>query len=752
MKIKYRIFLLICMFSANLCLLSRAFGATLKLPDAKQAADGQGQESAPKNTAPSPAETLDLSNLAISESIGKIETRRVGKSTRWVVHIQDVHAHFAAQENIAAILDQLNATYGIKTVAVEGSWHSTSLPKSWAVPSSREKQMLARTLLEDHYLTGPGHAALFSLTPLSLIGIEDPKLYEENRKIYLEHISRREEISKKVDAVDQEIAGLKEKLFNPDLRAFDQALLEFRKGKKAEKFLPSLISKTEALGIDISSFDQIVLLKNTLAAEKSLNKEKLKAEGTRLVQAYKSKRLSFEELLRSGKVPAEKLQFYPELQKYTKLIQLQDQIAHRPLFSQLDEVTRRVKEKLIVKEEEKVLDQRSERFELAKKIILFQATPEDLKIFSSVNQAPDNSPSPLPLPLEGGEEKGEGASLGALKIEIQKAGLGEALRLGLNFYEIAKKRDRVFFEKITRNPKLDQNIAVVAGGFHTEGLSQQLEEAGISYLVITPDLAEEIPNEAAYFERLKIGPVQSQTMAAYVWYMDPLSKFDGERFPGGVRIYQTENNLGKAKAFVQDVSPVTTSAPFIGVVTQTPGVVSGANFENSSEEEQRQFVQNLRNINHQRKRPVVFVIKGRVLKELFEENPFARVLWLQEILSNEANTVVLLHKTGENFRGWIRRDVAAKIRTTSEDNLEIVIAEEAQKRDNLVAAFDPEYPDLQKRGNVLRFRSVIVAALARSLLESLAGSVSAYTSEKLTSIANLFHQVYIQQGLVKKAA
>ncbi|HXV27565.1 MAG TPA: hypothetical protein VD913_01230, partial [bacterium] len=149
-------------------------------------------EPTPELPAPSAAPLLKVQDLAIPKTLGKIDERFTGQSQRWVIHIQDVHAHYTAQENIAAIVDQLNAVYGIKTVAMEGGWGSTSFPQSWGLPSSREKQMLARALLEDDFLSGPAYAALFSQSPINLIGIEDAGLYEENRKIYVEHLAERD--------------------------------------------------------------------------------------------------------------------------------------------------------------------------------------------------------------------------------------------------------------------------------------------------------------------------------------------------------------------------------------------------------------------------------------------------------------------------------------------------------------------------------------------------------------------------------
>ena len=119
---------------------------------------------------------LPVSSLAIPETLGKIESRFKGTGKRWVIEIQDVHAHRAAQENISAIIDHLSDVYGIKTVALEGGWSTTTFPQSWGLPLSREKQMLARALLEEDIITGPAYSALLSNLPMRLIGIEVQEL------------------------------------------------------------------------------------------------------------------------------------------------------------------------------------------------------------------------------------------------------------------------------------------------------------------------------------------------------------------------------------------------------------------------------------------------------------------------------------------------------------------------------------------------------------------------------------------------
>ncbi len=454
--------------------------AQLEKVDEPKAASAEKPHAAPS--------FLNIKDLAVPKTLGKIDDRFNGKSQRWVIHIQDVHAHFAAQENIAAIVDHLNAVYGIKTVALEGGWGQTSFPQSWGLPNSKEKQMLARALLEEDYLTGPAYAALFSQTPISLVGIEDAKLYEENREIYVKHLAEREKISSSVEASQKKISQSKTVVFQPELLSFDKSLVDFREGKKADKFLPSLLQTAEAKGVDLSSLDQVMLFKEVIAKEKALSKEKLDSEAARLMQGFKRTRLSFEELLRSGKIAADKLELYPEAKKYLEIMKLQDRISHREFFHQIDEAVLRLKEKLFSSDEEKALDAKSERFLLAKRIILFQATPDDLNAYES--------------------QKTE------IDADMDAEGLGKALDLALSFYEIAKKRDEIFFQKVTSDEKLQGDVAIVTGGFHTEGLSQQMKEAGISYVVVTPDLANEAPNDQLYFQRLQENMITAQTLSA----------------------------------------------------------------------------------------------------------------------------------------------------------------------------------------------------------------------------------------------
>lgn len=421
--------------------------------------------------------SLSLSNLAVPEELGKAQERFNGTPGRTIIQIQDVHAHAIAQQNIAAILERLRVVFGIETAALEGAWSSTSLPKSHAIPTSREKQLLAETLLAGDRISGPAYASIMSPEPVTLIGIEDETLYEKNRSIYLSHLGKVKEIDKKLRTYSASLEDSQKSVWGPELSAFGNAFGKFRETSDLGKFFPLLLKAAETQGIDISDLPQIILVRDITALEKSFEKERLETEVKQAIEKYKNRPWTIEELIRGGKISENEIGLYPEIKKLTLLYKMRDQISLQNLTDQIGTLTGRILRKLAQTPEERALWERTERFYLSKKILLLQATPEDMKTYYGEK------------PL--------------LEAELATAGLSEPLALSVNFYDAVKKRDEIFFQRIMTDPTLTGNIAVVTGGFHTNGLSQKFRDAGISYITITPELGGIAMNEKLYNERMK---------------------------------------------------------------------------------------------------------------------------------------------------------------------------------------------------------------------------------------------------------
>ncbi len=433
----------------------------------------RSESSIPSSSAEDP---LALSSLAVPEGLGKVQERFVGNASRMIIQIQDVHAHVVAQQNIAALLERLRGVFGIKTAALEGAWSSTALPKSHALPTSREKQLLAGTLLEKDRISGPVYAAIMSPEPITLVGIEDEASYEKNRALFLAHLKKSEEIEGKLRAYGESLQASQRSLWSPALLAFGNALGKFRETSDLGNFLPVLWEAAQTQSMDTSDLSQITLVRDILSMEKLFQKERLGQEVQHLMREYKNTPWTLEELIRGGKIPAEKLGVYPEIKKLTRLYQLRDQISLQELTDQIETLTDRLLGKIVRSPEEKALWEKTERFYLARRILLLQASPADIKSYES--------------------EK----SLG--EAELASAGLSEALSLSIDFYEVVKKRDEIFFNRVMNDPSLAGNLAIVTGGFHTDGLSQRFRDAGISYITITPELGGTPMNEKLYNARI----------------------------------------------------------------------------------------------------------------------------------------------------------------------------------------------------------------------------------------------------------
>lgn len=661
------------------------------------------------------SEVLSIPSFHISHSIGKIEDRFEGTSERWIVQIQDIHAHFLAQENIAAMLDQLNQRYGIQTVALEGGWTETAFPKSQAVASSREKSMLGRALLEEAHIGGPVYAALFAKTPINIVGIEDPELYEQNLAIYLKHMAEREEITAQVNATDKMIENSKASIFNPDLLAFDREVHHFREGHKAEDFLPSLVQRIRTLSLSTAQSPQIELFTKIVDHERRIQKDKLQEEANRLLQLFKRTQLNFEQLLRSGKIPEEKIEFYPQTKIYYQLLKLQDQLIHDVFFKEIEVMIEQIKNKLFASEQEKALDVQSEHFQLLKAIMMFQATPEDLRHFAEQETV--------------------------LAADIDQWNLREALNLGLSFYAIAKKRDDIFFEKITTDPRLQGNIVVVTGGFHTQGLSELLRKHQISFLTIRPEIGKDVADEALYFKRLSDTIPKAQTLS----HEQNRYEFLDDHFPDGVQAVRESNNILKGVEIATRMDHAAAASSIKAALEE----FTSSQFSIMDKAARQAFAKNLFTSAKDSKLPVSIVIKSSSLAELLKD-PLGLTLWEEVIASDRFNQIVIIRDSDEILDATI--GIPARIMRVDDENMTIEDVINSRLRNaKSIVVIDTEY----KKGELLKEVYELPVhpvsfLLARMMAEG--GIPFTLDAEFLSSFASELTEIFASESILRQAA
>jgi len=663
---------------------------------------------------------LSLDSLAIPKSLGKIEERFHGTSSRWVIQIQDIHAHFTAQENIAAIIDHLNAVYGIRTLALEGGWDETRFEKSWGLPSSQEKQMLARSLMEEEYITGSAYAGLFSQTPLHLIGIEDQALYEQNRRLYLEHLAVRDPVLTDIQALQSRLEDMKQSLYGPELKAFDRLLSAYRAGHKSDEFFPALLKLSAEKDIALSDLSQVMIFEKLTGMEKAINQEKLKSEAERLMKEFRRKRLTFEELLRSGIIPAERLEFYPAARAYLEMMRVQDELSYPKFFEEIETAISRLKEKLMTTDEEKALDARWERFLTAKKLMEFEAVPDTLTDYQ--------------------------ASAPEILEEMKSEGLEAALDLALRFYETVTQRDKVFSGAVAEDPRLAGDLVMVAGGFHTSGISRLLRDAGISFVVITPDLGGEAPDMNVYFDRLRDEAVNNQTLSA-TQNRFFTAEFD-RRFQAGVLALKRDRDVFNAVKIVtsgpvpETAFPAFEAHPF-----------RWEDFEALPVEEKRARLRQWWVTSRTGNIHMALMVTARDLTALLQD-PVSRAIW-REVREEPANMLILIYQNPADIPTEAIGGRFKVLRIRGESVPEAAASEQFQTRfrpaleQKVVAAILPEggMPDTR----ILELSVHPASLLYRIFLSNPELRQLAQNPEVLNSILQIFSEIENLEAFLRAA-
>ncbi len=671
---------------------------------------------------------MRVPDLAVPKSLGKIEGRFAGTSDRWIILIQDIHAHLTAQENIAALTDHLNQLYGIETFALEGGWSKTKLLKSNHLPNSRAKQQLARTLLEDAYLTGTAYSGIFSPEPLKLVGMENKKLYLQNRSAFLAHEQNRAAAAEKIALWEKEINDLKNQTYPPEKLTFDQKLTAFTEGRDNGEFLPFLIQSAQKAGVDLTDLDQITLFSELLKAQASVNSEKLESEAQRLMKFAPDPRLSFEEILRSGQIAESQLARYPETLKFREMLTLQDAISHHAFFNQIETTLQRFKDKEFQDPEEKKLNARSERFLLAKKMMLLHAAPADIK----------NASEQIDL----------------LRADVKTAGLEEFFNQSSLFYKFARNRDAVFFKNIVSQPLLAGNIAVVAGGFHTEGITTRLEKEGISYLIITPSLGEDAapPDEKLYSQRMSetLFPVnpQTQTLAPFAFFLRGI--FDKKAFEEGVKTVEQTRNVKEGEKTILEWMTGKKQNEKAGAVTAE--ALSIKDFMALPEEEQKAQVEKWLDETKQTKIPVTVGIRTSTLRKLLQSEA-GWTYWKNYIIPDRLLTLGEFQDSEnflvEPFIGIRKQPLRIKMPESNVLGPEEIARLRRNGKETSAALIDGSYADGDKTLLVL---PPLPASLmtARLLLENkISGTI---TPEFLEKIEGFLTEIFTAQGILEKAA
>ncbi|HNX69373.1 MAG TPA: (d)CMP kinase, partial [Candidatus Omnitrophota bacterium] len=553
-----------------------------------------------------PAEVPSFLQIDIPSELATLDglfEAPVSPDPRLILHIQNAHANYGAQEKIKQLLQYLERTYAIRTIFVEGASEDLNPDYLKMFPDRERNLKLADFLAKQGELTG---AELFILEenekrdgggrmeegvktgsspsairhPISRVtpkahGIENAALYRQNYEALKKVFGNEATVNRYLLGFEARLDGLASKVFGADLRKLLGEWKKFEKGNR--EFMPYIRAlATEAkriLGSDLESllsqieWPQITRILVLQTMEKDLNVEKGLAEKGELIRFLKEKKASprliaaienfqdqrmnvprgetgqnagpiqprdlMEQLVNEAGPKGFYFYNYPNFSLYAGYIILKSELDPKGLFDEIRLLFTRIMDKLAVSERQKTLLGLYRDEELVRKLLNLELTRKNwqdvlsrgtlLSMDSLVTRLKDIGTAVATesnLPLTNFETKKVNPKFRSEVMDVQAA--------AYDFYEAARKREEVFYEKIDsvmRGGALTKAV-LITGGFHTDGITELLREHEISYGILTPRLSEkgdehlyravmlqntDRPFSISYLEQsVKEGPVVNQ--------------------------------------------------------------------------------------------------------------------------------------------------------------------------------------------------------------------------------------------------
>lgn len=462
-------------------------------------------------SAPSP------SSIAVPETVGRVQEVFQGATGPVLIHIQDLHAHYGAQKNIAQIVDFFVKNYGLNLVLVEGGQGDVSLAYLRKYGGAENRRNVAERYLKEGQISGEEYLDIVSDYPLSLWGIEQGTLYDEGMKAFLKAEELRDPALAQLARLDPVIEALSAKIFSPAYRE----IAEKGKGFDAKKvslaeWASYLKQAADKQGIDLSAYPNLGIYLQTKKMESGIDFKKVNDERTALIDKLTNE-LPKEELdslvaksldFKAGKLTAgnfhgDLLKLAPkegnaELRKYAEYVRLHETINQLAFFKEIDKLPNVLKEKLATSFEAGKLHGIAFTLDKLRTLLNLRLSPDEFRYYR------DQPSFFLVKPwVQFLNDQSAKQGLGQT-VEVNDEAINTARRAAEEFYAVAQLRDKVFVDNtMSKLQETNAPVAVlIAGGFHTPEITREFKAKGVSYVVVAPKVEGE-QDQAFYHKVLK---------------------------------------------------------------------------------------------------------------------------------------------------------------------------------------------------------------------------------------------------------
>jgi phosphoenolpyruvate synthase/pyruvate phosphate dikinase len=448
---------------------------------------------------------------------GAIHEMRMAKrgDAPLIIHIQDAHGIEDAQRNMAAMIRGLTERANVSLVGMEGASGAFTADRYRRYSTPAITRGLAESFLKDGLLGGPEYVALTASKPTLLWGIENLDLYQGNVQAFKDSLKGKHAIRKLLAEIRSSNEHRKKKVFSPALRTFTLHATQYTNqeeslGSYARFLLGSLESITGAK-ID---YPHVRFFLKATDQEHTLDFQAVETERTRLIQTLvqtlskkdltllvqQSARCRTGEIslggyhqflrvvCRDNRISTDR---FGPLQRYIEYVLLAEKINPPQLLKEVALLEKEVEDRLALTPEQKALVAGGRGVSVLEKLVGQKMSPTDWDLYFS-------------------HKKDILAAVNAFSSTTVPEDLLEPSE---RFCRYATDRNAAMTGRLLAKMKETKSpVAVlVAGGFHTAGLTRLLHEKDASYVVVTPRITR-LPSENTYLDIFAHDPLPLETL------------------------------------------------------------------------------------------------------------------------------------------------------------------------------------------------------------------------------------------------
>jgi len=391
-----------------------------------------------------------------------------------ILIIQDVHLNSEAQQNIAAILQELINQKQVDLIGVEGAFGPFYFSRFRAFPQKEITKYVSDSFLEKNLLAAPSYVGITSPIDLPLfVGVDDEVHYNANVQAYLDSRPLKKMVSRGIEQQKRNLAERKANTLSPELKEFDDSRIAYHNGNLGfGAYVKKLASYQDPSDLAVQQFLEAYDMERTLnfpqieeerkiiieQLTKALSESELNALVAHSL-AYRMGRTPFGRYYNGLKDLCKKkgidLRQTPSFEDYIRYVLLSDGIKSKDLFDSVERLEEEVIITLVKTNQEKELIQTSKNLSLSEKLIDFSLSPMEWQKLSSENQ---RTPQ---------------ANLNPFK----------------EFYKQADIRSKKMVKSLL-DQKAEGTRVLVTGGFHTPDVTHLLKKQNVSFIVVSPKISK----------------------------------------------------------------------------------------------------------------------------------------------------------------------------------------------------------------------------------------------------------------------